>query len=118
MKLSVNKKSPRLSMSSKKALKQKKDSDVGGVKKSQIRLPLWNEKTYRFYDHPFARSCFVVSDTIFHSKITKFLNLEELFVRFREVNAARTGSQVSPHYMQTLEEMFKKVDPDLICWHL
>ena len=33
------------------------------------------------------------------AKITKFLNLEELFVRFREVNAARTGSQVSPHYM-------------------
>ena len=36
MKLSVNKQSPRLSMSSKKALKQKKDSDVGGVKKVKL----------------------------------------------------------------------------------
>ena len=62
---------------------------------------------------------YVVSDIIFESKISDFLTLEELFTMVSEANASSTGnSQISPAYLQSLKEMFERVDPDLICWHL
>ena len=92
MKLSVNKKPSRLSMSSKKTTKlSKKDKeDNDGEKKSQIRLPLWNKQDDAFYDHPFGKACFLVSDIIFLCKITKILNLEELFEMVSDANAVAT----------------------------
>ena len=108
-------------MSTKKEKLQKsiKIDDCAKDKTKQIRLPLWNKKLDRYYDHPFGKACYEVSDLIFETKILKFLTLEELFTMVGESNALRTGSsQITPTYLQTLKEMFEKVDPDLICWHL
>jgi hypothetical protein len=81
--------------------------------------PFGTKKLDRYYDHPFGKACYEVSDLIFETKILKFLTLEELFTMVGESNALRTGSsQITPAYLQTLKEMFEKVDPDLICWHL
>ena len=118
MKLTVNKKPSRLSMSSKKASKRSKKDDNDGEKKSQIRLPLWNKHDDTFYDHPFGKACFVVSDIIFLCKITKILNLEELFEMVSNANAVATKIQHTPTHLQNIKDIFVRVDPDLNCWHL